>query len=298
MHANRDPRWDDLHLLLVVARRGSFLAGGRELGLATSTLSRRITALEDAVGVPLLERRTDGARLTDAGRSLAAAAHDVELALGARLRDLPGRSAGGLSGVVRVTAGDGFADFLADAVAHFVERHPDVSFEVHVANRPLDLPRREADVAVRTMHGREGSLVYRGLGALPYGLYASSGYVARCGLPRTLRDLPRHAWLGLPAELERVPWMRWLRAQGVRRYAVRSTSFVTLLAAARAGVGVAALPERLATGLVRVLPRAKPDPLPVWVASHVDARRQPAVRAFVDVLAARFAEVATEHGPR
>jgi DNA-binding transcriptional LysR family regulator len=91
---HQDPRWDDLRLLLAVGRRGSFLGAGRALGLATSTLSRRLTALERSVGAVLVERRADGARLTDAGRRLAAAAEDVELALGARLRELPAAGGG------------------------------------------------------------------------------------------------------------------------------------------------------------------------------------------------------------
>jgi DNA-binding transcriptional LysR family regulator len=95
-----------------------------------------------------------------------------------------------------------------------------------------------------------------------------------------------------------VPFMRWLRAHGVARFAFRSTSFGALLAGARAGVGIAALPERTSAGLVRVLPRARPDPLPVWVASHVDARRLPAVRAFADHLGVYFARLTGERrGP-
>src|SRR5262249_50318324 len=111
---DQDPRWDDLRLLLAVGRRGSFLGAGRAVGLATSTLSRRLTALEQSVGAVLVERRADGARLTDAGRRLAAAAEDVELALGARLRELPA-TGGRLSGSIRVTAGDGFAELLGEA---------------------------------------------------------------------------------------------------------------------------------------------------------------------------------------
>jgi len=287
MDANRDARWDDLRLLLAVARAGSFLAAGRELGLATSTVSRRLTVLESSVDSLLIERRVDGARLTEAGRRLAAAAADVELALGARLRELPG-PAGRLAGVIRVTAGDGFSDFLAESIADFAEGHPEVSFDVMIDNRAVDLARREADVGIRTLHGREGSLVYLPLAPLAYGLFASPAYAARRGVPRSLRDLPRHPCIGLAASLERVPWMRWLRTHGVRRFAFRSTSFGAVLAAARAGLGLAALPERMSTGLVRVLPRARPDPLPVWLAAHVDARRQPAVRAFVDHLAMRF----------
>jgi len=284
---HQDARWDDLRLLLAVARRGSFLGAGRAVGLATSTLSRRLTALEQAVDAALVERRADGARLTDAGRRLAAAAEDVELALGARLRELP--AAGGrLSGSIRVTAGDGFAEFLGEAIADFVTHHPDVAFDVLVENRPVDLPRREADVAIRTLHGREGSLVYRSLGAIPYGLFTAPAYAARRGVPRTLRELPRHVCVGLSAPFERVPWMRWLRANGVTRFGLRATGFAVLLAAVRAGMGIAPLPQDMGAGLMRVLPRVRPDPLPVWVASHVDARRLPAVRAFVDHLVARF----------
>jgi DNA-binding transcriptional LysR family regulator len=290
-----DTRWDDLRLLLAVARRGSFLGAGRAVGLATSTLSRRLTALERAVGTVLVERRADGARLTDAGRRLAAAAEDVELALGARLRELP-VSGGRLSGSIRVTAGDGFAEFLAETIADFVTHHPDVSFDVQVDSRPVDLPRREADVAIRTLHGREGSLVYRSLGALPYGLFTAPAYAARRGVPRTLRELPSHVCVGLSAPFERVPWMRWLRANGVTRFGLRATGFAVLLAAVRAGIGIAPLPQGMAAGLVRVLPRVRPDPLPVWVASHVDARRLPAVRAFVDHLAARFRAGPAGHG--
>jgi DNA-binding transcriptional LysR family regulator len=187
-----------------------------------------------------------------------------------------------------VTAGDGFAELLGEAIAGFVTEHPDVSFDVLVENRPVDLPRREADVALRTLHGREGSLVYQSLGAVPYGLFAGPAYAARRGLPRTLRELPRHACVGLSAPLERVSWMRWLRANGVTRFTLRATGFALLLAAVRGGIGIAPLPERMADGLVRVLPRVRPDPLPVWIASHVDARRLPAVRAFVDYLVARF----------
>jgi DNA-binding transcriptional LysR family regulator len=290
MNENR-PHWDDLRLLLAVAETGSFLKAGRVLALATSTLSRRLARLEAAVGMPLLERRSDGARLTDPGRRLAEAARDVELALHARLRELPA-TGDRLGGVIRVSAGDGFAEFLTETIARFVARHPDVRFEVSLENRAVDLPRREADVALRTLHGREPTLVYRSLGTLPYGLFASEAYAARRGLPRSLGDLARHDFVGLATSLDRVPPMRWLRAHGARRFALRSASFVALLGAARAGLGIAALPARSAAGLLPVLPRARPDPLPVWIASHPDARRLPAVRAFLEALAARFRELA------
>src|SRR5262245_35249235 len=289
MYANRtgDVRWDDLRLLLAVARTGSFLAAGRELEAATSTLSRRLARLEAVLGAPLLERRNDGVRLTEVGGRLAETAAELDLAVSARLRDLP-TSARILEGTIRGTAGDGFTGFVVETIAAFAERHPGVSFELVIEGRALDLVHREADVAIRTGHGREGSLIYRTLGRLAYGLWASRDYTERRGLPRTLAQLPGHSLLGFAAPLDRLPVMRWLRAAGVRRFTLRATSFAPLLAAAHAGLGIAPLPEILGDGLVRVLPRAALDPLTVYLVTHPAARRLPHVRAFVDVVARRF----------
>jgi DNA-binding transcriptional LysR family regulator len=290
MAAKRSPslQWDDLRLLLAVARTGSFLAAGRGLGLATSTLSRRIARLESAVREPLLERRSDGVRLTASGARLAETAGELDLAVRARVRDLPaGRRE--LEGTIRLTAGDGFTGFAVDAVAAFRAVHPRVAFELVIDAHPLDLVRREADVAIRTGHGRESSLIYRTLGELPYSLWASQGYVARRGSPRRSGDVSNHDWLGLGTPLDRTPAMRWLRSLGIDRFALLATSFGTLLAAAKAGLGVTALPDRFAAGLVRVMPRARPAPLAVYWVTHPDARRLPHVRAFGDLVVDRFA---------
>ena len=278
-----DVHWDDVRLLLAVARAASFLGAGRALGLATSTLSRRLARLEADVGRPLLERRNDGVRLTDAGRRLAETAERLEFDLRARLRELPA-DAEHLAGTIRVTAGDGFTDFLVGVIARFGEHHPDVRFELAIEARAFDIARREADLAVRTVHHRERSLVYRTLGTLSYGLFASPEYLDRRGLPRSLQALDRHAVLGFAAPLDQLPMMRWLAAQGVRRFAFCATTFGTLLAAARAGLGIAALPERLATELRPVLPRARPDPVTVYAVLHPDVRRLPHVRAFTESL--------------
>ena len=290
MSAKHEPaalRWDDLRVLLTVARSGSFLAAARELDAATSTVSRRLGDLERHTGTRLLERRRDGARLSAAGHRLVAVAEELELRLGAQVRDLRA-AAHALAGTVRVTAGDGFADFLVAAIASFRAEHPSVEFEVALDDRAVDLTRRAADLAIRTGTRREPALVYRRLGELPYGLYASERYAARRRLPRSERDLAAHDVLGFLGPAERLPIMRWLRARGVARFAFRASSFPAFLAATHAGLGIAALPVMLGDGLVRVLPRARPAPLPVALVLHPEARRQPHVRAFADHVAARF----------
>jgi DNA-binding transcriptional LysR family regulator len=282
------PDWDDLRLLLAVARSGSFLAAARGLGVATSTVSRRLTRLERAAGARLLERGATGVRATEAGRRLVETAEDIELRLQAQLRDLPSATRP-LEGVIRVTAGDGFAEPLHQAIAAFVARHPGVDFEVVIEARALDLARREADLAIRTGRGPERSLVYRSVGRLPYGLFAARAYLERAGSPRDLRELARHAFVGFAEPLHRLPAMRWLRQHGATRFVLRATGFQSVLAGARAGLGIAALPEVTATGLERVLPRARIEPLPVYLVLHPETRRLPHVRAFADAVIAQFA---------
>ena len=291
MDANPSLRWDDLQLLLAVARAGSFLAAGREAQAATSTISRRLAQLEADVGTPLVERRSDGVRLTEAGRRLAETAQEVDLRLRSRLRDLPS-AARGLEGTIRITAGDGFAETLVAAIGTFGARHPGVSFEVVIEQRPLDLVHREADLAIRTGPRREGTLVYRVLARLPYGLWVARGYAQRHDVPRTAADLSAHAFVGFAEPLDRLPAMRWLRQQGATRFTVRTTSFAALVAAGRAGLGIVALPDHLGAGLDRVLPALKPDPLTVYLAYHPEVRRLVHVRAFAETLTGHFRALA------
>jgi len=87
--------------------------------------------------------------------------------------------------------------------------------------------------------------------------------------------------------------MRWLRRHGARRFSVRVTTVGALVAAAQAGAGIAALQDRFAEGLERILPRARPDSMKVHLVAHPDARRLAHVRAFAEALRGRFSEVST-----
>jgi DNA-binding transcriptional LysR family regulator len=289
---NPNLRWDDLRLLLAAARSGSLLAGGRGLGVATSTLSRGLARLEAAVGTRLLERRSDGVRLTPAGTRLCETAEALELELGARVRELP---AGGreIAGTIRISAGDLFTELLAETIARFIERHPAVSVELAIEPRAVDVARREADLALRTGPVRDLSLVDQTLGELSYGLYAADAYLQRHGVPRSIGALAKHRFVGFGPPLSDVPSMRWLRRQGAKHFPVRVTTVGGLVAATRAGAGIAALQDRFADGLERVLPRTRPDPMTVHLVAHRDVRRLPHVRAFADALRERFREEPT-----
>jgi DNA-binding transcriptional LysR family regulator len=282
------PAWDDLRLLLSIGRTGSFLKAARLHAVATSTLSRRLTQLEAQLGQVLLERRSDGVRLTHAGQQLFAIAQDLELRLETGLRELSTGTSGELKGVVRATCGDGFGSLLAGAAADFERHHPRVRFELAVETRWFDLGKREADVAVRMVRGTERSLVHAEAGQLDYGLWAAGPYLERRGTPRSQAQLGAHAFAALAGNDATT---RWLKGLGARTIVCQSTTFAALLAAVRAGIGIAALPALVSTGLVRVLPSVRTPPLPVYVVMHAEARRQPHVRAFAQAVSARVRAV-------
>lgn len=288
--------WNDLRLLLATARCGSFVRAGRALGVATSTLSRGLARLESAVGTRLVERRSDGIRLTEAGERLRDTAEKLELQLGARVRELPS-GVNGIAGTIRISAGDMLAELLAEAIAEFVELHPAVAFELAIEARTVDLARREADLALRTGPARESALVYQTLGELRYGLYASAAYLQRHGVPRGPSALARHRFVGFAAPLAGIASMRWLRRHGARDFAVRVTTVGALVAATRAGAGIAVLQSWLADGLEPVLPRLRPEPVELQLVMHPDVRRLAHVRAFAEFLRARFRERHASHVP-
>src|SRR6266542_3810388 len=176
-------RWDDLRLLVTVVEQRSFLAAGRQLGLATSTLSRRLSALERETGHKLLERRHDGVRPTEAGQAVAEAARELDDRLAARLRALPG-AGGALAGTVRLSCGDGFTAVVVEALTAFRRLHAGVTVELAVEPRLVDVAAGQADLALRTARTTEASLVYQQLGALAFGLYAAPEYLRVRGVPR------------------------------------------------------------------------------------------------------------------
>jgi DNA-binding transcriptional LysR family regulator len=288
---NAQPEWSDLKLLHAVAGSGSMLRAAHRFGLAASTVSRRLSALEAAVGALLVERGPGGVRLTEAGRSFAKCGSDFELGIARALRELP-RAGGRLTGTVRVSAGDGFANVLTAAMRNVRERHPGIGFELVLEDRVVNLARREADVALRTVHRRESSLVYLKLRSLSYGLFADARYLAERGSPRKPADLEKHDWVGFAAPLDRLAAQRWLAAQCRKPPVLATTTFSAVLAAARAGFGLAVLPVVAAAPLLAVLPGTELPSLPVWLVVGRDARKQPHVAAFVEMVRAEF-----ERGP-
>ncbi|NPD16704.1 LysR family transcriptional regulator [Xinfangfangia sp. D13-10-4-6] len=269
--------WDDLRLLLAVARRGSFLRAGEALGMAASTLSRRITQLEAGVGAALVERGADGTRLTARGEALVQAAKDFETALA------PSPEAGGLSGRVRVTAGEGFVAPLTDISAEFTALYPGCTVDLSITADLVKLTQGASDVAIRTLHLGEPSLIYQRLTDVEFRIFAAPKIAARPGLrPETL------PMIGLLPPLDQLPHMKAARAAGFGNIRIRVSSFTAQLAAVQRGHGAAALPCALASDLVEPFSDQTLPGLEVFLVTRPQSLRQPQIRAFVDLLKNRM----------
>lgn len=275
--------WDDLRIFLAVHRARSHAGAARALRVASTTVGRRIAALEAAVGARLFTRAPEGLTATAAARALLPRAERVEAELLEAERELAGADARA-TGTVRITCGDGFAAYvLAPALPAFLAAHPGLSVEVRADVRALDLTRGEADVALRNFRPRERSLVARRLGLEPLGLYASPAYLARRGVPRTAKDLAAHDLILYERDLDRMRSQAWFREVSAgARVAIRVSTTTIMHAVCAAGAGVALLTSWVAGAdprCARVLPRLEPPTLEVWAVIHPDLRSAARVTA-------------------
>jgi DNA-binding transcriptional LysR family regulator len=275
--------WDDLRIFLAVHRARSHAGAARALRTAPTTVGRRLSAMEAAVGARLFTRTPEGLAPSAAARRLLPHAERVEAEMLEAERTLAGTDTRP-TGSVRVTTGDGFAALvLAPALPAFLASHPGLSLEIRADVRALDLTRGEADVAVRLFRPRERSLVARRLGLERYGLFAAPAYLARRGTPRQARDLARHDLILYDEDLDRMRTQAWVRATAAgARVAVRASTTTTIHAACAAGAGIALLTASAVRGdpsYVPVLPSLKPPPNEIWAVTHPELRSTARVAA-------------------
>jgi DNA-binding transcriptional LysR family regulator len=276
--------WDDLKYFLAFARTGSLLAAARALGVNQSTVQRRIAELERRLGHKLVTRHLTGYRLTELGEALSPSAIRVEEAVTTFARDLAARDTG-LSGVLRVTAPDGFANRLMESrlIDAFQVRYPGLRVELIVSDRVFDLSKGEADIAIRTGNSRDDDLIERKIGDAAWAIFASSSYIERHGAPRCVEDLNHHSIVTCAPCPADDPATHWLRVFApAARVVVQCDSSSGLIQAVKSGAGVAPMMVyQEDNDLLRVI-----DTIdlvtPFYLLMHGDMRHAPRVRAFAD----------------
>jgi len=294
--------WDQYGTLLAVLREGSFSAAARSLGLAQPTVRRQVEQLEQELGVVLFTRSINGLVPTELALSTLPYAESIAATARALGRALTATE-GELRGTVRITSSEMLGvEVLPAIVGDLRAKHPQLHIEVAATNRPEDLLRRDADVAVRTFEPTQAGLVRRRAGRVEIGLFAHERYVASHPPPRSVRELAGNHWL-VGADRGRA-MIDALTALGAgissKDFAFRSDSDVVQLAAVRAGLGIGACQVPLSkwpVPLVRVLPKLA-TPLDLWVVMHEDLRSSARVRVIFDHLVLRLEAYASSSGDR
>jgi DNA-binding transcriptional LysR family regulator len=277
--------WDDFRYFLALARAGSLSAAARRMRVDQSTVGRRLAALEAEAGARLFDHTPDGYVLTAAGESVLGDVERLEDGFLAVERRLAGGDAR-IEGVVRVSISETFANHFV--VAHLDElraRHPGLTVELATSNAPVDLARREADLAVRLGPApKQPNLVVRPLGAAGFALYGSRAYLASHGRPRLRGGLRGHRVVRYGGELAPVPMARFLEEHAREAEVVLlANSVATVHEAVVAGLGLGVLPCVLAgDGLERIGPLLGANP--IWSVVHEDLVRAARVRAVLQFL--------------
>ena len=295
--------WNDLRYFLAVARTGSTLAAGRVLGVSQTTAARRVAALEDALGLILFERRQAGYRLTPAGEGLLAHARTVEDAASA-VTDAAAAHSRDVSGIVRLTTDDIFANtILPGILGSLHDSYPGIRIELEASSEIRDLAAGAADIALRRTKALVGAgLVGRKIVNDVWRTYCSRGYAAAHGRPTTRLALHNHTLIGGGGEGVSQMYSAWLKENDLEdAVALHYTSITGLLAAIRAGVGIAVLPcfvADLDEDLVACLPAAGDFGGSLWLVTHERLRRTPRVRVVMDFLAEHLAKLARQGARR
>jgi DNA-binding transcriptional LysR family regulator len=281
---------------------GSFTAAARTLGLPKSSVSRRVSALEGALRVRLLQRSTRKLVLTEAGRlyfERARAALGGLADASATVTDM----SRDVAGPIRFTAAGDSTGMLAGLMGEFLAHHPKVQLDVVLTPRRVDLVAEGFDLAMRAGRLIDSSLVARRLGRFDLGLFASRAYLRKAGRPTRLAELGRHRCI-LRGEASEPQRLRLTGPGGEETVAIDGPLVVHEMSfavdAIVAGIGIGLVPEiylgwtgprgRAVRGeLVRVLPEYGLIGTEVALVSPTKSYEPARVKLLRDFLADRLA---------
>jgi len=291
--------WDKLRVFHAVAEAGSFTHAGDTLNLSQSAVSRQISALEEALQVPLFHRHARGLILTEQGEALNRTVREVFAKL-AMTEALLTESKEKPAGRLKVTTTVGFgSSWLAPRLQGFLESYPDITMSLLLDDNDLDLAMREADVAIRMHPPKQPDLVQRHLLAIHWVVCAAPEYLKKHGVPQRPEDLDAHKLILFGDYHPPVQDINWLadagrRPNNPRRALLEVNSTQAMVLAIRSGLGIGALPDYLITenqDLVVLLPELKAPKVDVYFVYPEELRNSKRVAVFRDFLLTRLAEM-------
>jgi DNA-binding transcriptional LysR family regulator len=280
--------WDKLRIFHAVADAGSLTHAGDALHLSQSAVSRQIRALEEALNTTLFHRHARGLILTEQGELLFEATKSMAKRLdtaAARIRD----SEEEIFGDLRVTTTTGFGTlWLAPRLAALYDQYPHLKIDLILEERVLDLPMREADVAIRLKEPSQADLIRKRLMAVHMRLYATPQYLERAGPLDRLSDLARHRLICQRTTSAQVSagatFVQHLMTHEPASL-LNINNYFGVLQAVLNHLGVGVLPDYVIEdfpSIVRVLPEEQSAEIPVFLAYPEELRQSKRVAAFRD----------------
>ncbi|HEX2733665.1 MAG TPA: LysR family transcriptional regulator [Polyangiaceae bacterium] len=298
-----DPDWNDFRILTALERGGSVAAAARLLGVDTSTVSRRLAALEEALGAQLLCRGGREFSWTAAGTAAVSVATQIAERVDEVTRTI--RAArDDVEGLVRISCPTGLVLICSPIAATATQRYPGLTLEVSGRLGAADLAKGEADIALRAFKPNDADLVLRKAVEIGWVLVASQSYLEKHGRPKAESELAQHALVLFDASMQNVAGPKWLEARrGPNQRVTRldSTDSAGYAIAAGAGIGVLPMPAlHDRPQLVRLFEQPVAMAT-LWIVYHRANRNSARVRAVVELLveffeqnAQRFSGVATK----
>ncbi|MGR3436303.1 MAG: LysR family transcriptional regulator [Shimia sp.] len=286
--------WDKLRIFHAVADAGSLTHAGDTLHLSQSAVSRQIRALEETLGATLFHRHARGLILTEQGELLFDATRAMAKRLdaaAARIRD----SEEEVFGELRVTTTTGFGTlWLAPRLPAFYAQYPDLKIDLMLEERVLDLPMREADVAIRMKEPSQADLIRKRLTSIRMRLYATQAYLDDHPAPQRIEDIADHRLICQNTSSAQVSagarLVRELMAQRVTSMLTVNNYFGVLQGVLN-HLGIGVLPDYLTLdveGLVSVLPEVHSAEVPVFLAYPEELRQSKRIAAFRDFVQAEI----------
>ncbi|MCV3272408.1 LysR family transcriptional regulator [Roseobacter sinensis] len=280
--------WDKLRIFHAVADAGSLTHAGDKLNLSQSAVSRQVRGLEEMLNTTLFHRHARGLILTEQGELLFDATSAMTKRLdtaSARIRD----SEEEVFGELRVTTTTGFGTlWLAPRLPKLYEQYPDLKVDLMLEERVLDLPMREADVAIRMKEPSQADLIRKKLMMIRMCLFATPDYLAENGTPVEIEDIESHRLICQNTNSDQVGAGRNL-VQHLMTYDIRSTltvnNYFGVLQGVLNNLGIGVLPDYVTEDfpdLVRVIPDVESADVPVFLAYPEELRHSQRVAAFKD----------------
>ena len=286
--------WDKLRVFHAAAEAGSFTHAGERLNLSQSAVSRQISTLEQSLNIALFHRHARGLILTEQGEVLFSTAREMFSKL-ATTEALISEGRERPKGNLRITSTVAFGStWLASRIGRFIELYPEVNVTLFINDFELDLSMRQADVAVRLMPPKQHDLIQRHLKTIRFHLYASPRYVENNGIPKSIDDLTKHR-IVIYGESVSLPYIEanWLLSvlpdsgRSSQQKIVRVNNVYGIFRAVQGGVGIAALPDYLASedpNLLRILPDLDGPAVPAFFVYPEELRKSKRISVLRDFL--------------